>query len=135
MRNLTTHRQGGFTTLAVEAIDPGIPGEPTYRYDITGFNTAYNHSGVDASGHRSMFTRLPIIFQKGPLFGDTQQNGVSVNALIAVLVDHLTSIQNTEDACFDYQMAVNYLQSAKSHVDRVVHVPYSSYNVIEHETV
>lgn len=126
MRPVTSHKTGGFTTVNIDALDRTAPGVPTYRYDLSGFNTAFNNQATDGSGRAPMVTRLPIVFHNGPLLMDRPQNGVTAEALLAVLTDHLQGLQNSLESCIEYQTALSYLNSAKTALDRKIKVPYVS---------
>lgn len=109
MRQLNTHlSSGGSNVLQVVAVDQPVPGLPTTRYDVTGFNTVYN----PAARQQGQFTRLPIIFATGDAPVDAPQNGVTNEALLAVVADHLRSQQETPEACLEYQMAMDYINAA-----------------------
>lgn len=128
MRQLTRHLENGFTTLQILATDNPPPGEPNRRYDILGFNTAYNPAASDpTAGVPAQFTRLPVVFQRGPLFTDCPQNGVTVQALLAVIEDHLRGEQSGPDACMENHLALQHIQAALEMTNRKVEVPYKSH--------
>lgn len=109
MRQLNTHlSSGGYNALQVVAMDAPAPGHATPRYDITGFNTIYN----PASRQQAQFTRLPIIFSSGQRSIDEPQDGVTEEALLLVIADHLRSRQETPDACLEFKMAQEYVEAA-----------------------
>ena len=130
MRQLNAHLNGGFNTLQIAAIDQPYPGMANCRYDITGFNTVYNPAADDPmSGRPAHFSRLPIIFQNGPLMGDAIQNGVTVAALLAVIEDHLQAKQQGPDACMENQMTLDYVRAALQFANMPTVVPYASQQV------
>lgn len=113
MRQLDTYLPiGGYNALHVAAVDRPNPGFANYRYDITGFNTVYNSAAANGGGLPAHFTRLPIIFHSGAYQADMPLNGVTPDALVAVIVHHLTGLQNSPEACMEYQMAKEYLEAA-----------------------
>lgn len=132
MRQLNAHLNGGFNTLQITAMNNPVPGLPNYRYDITGFNTAYNPAADDPmTGRPAHFSRLPVIFQNGPLLGDAIQNGVTVPVLLAILEDHLQGIQMGPDACMEHQMTLDYVRAALQFANMKTEVPYASQQVYE----
>lgn len=109
MRQLNTHlSSGGYNALQVVAVDQPAAGVPTARYDVTGFNTVYN----PAARQQAQFTRLPIVFATGEAPIDAPANGVTNEALLAVVADHLRSQQNSPEACLEFQMAMEYVNAA-----------------------
>ena len=115
MRHLDTHLStGGFNALHVAAVDRPNPGFANYRYDITGFNTVYNSAAAAAGGLPAHFTRLPIIFHSGAQPVDMPLNGVTPEALLMVIEDHLLGLQNSPEACMENQMAMEYVIAARS---------------------
>ena len=127
MRQLTRHLESGFSTLQILATDNPPPGEPNRRYDILGFNTAYNPAASDpTAGVPVQFTRLPVVFQNGPKFTDCPQNGVTVQALLAVIEDHLRGEQCGPEACLENHIALQHIQAALEMTSRKVDVPYKS---------
>lgn len=115
MRQLNVNLAAGYgNNVHVECFDRPQAGSPTVRYDITGFNTAYNAAANDPSGPPAYFTRIPLIFQSGQPGIDAPPNGVTVDALLAVTVDHLHSKQQMLNASEEERMAMVYLQQALS---------------------
>ncbi len=115
MRQLNTHlTTGAFNALQVTAVDNPPPGFANVRYDITGFNTVYNSTAACLGGMPARFTRLPIIFHTGPISYDMPMNGVTPEALLAVISDHLNGLQNSPEACMENQMAKDYVDAALS---------------------
>ena len=126
MRQIDTHLNGGFNTLQITVMDNTPPGFPPCRYDITGFNTVYNAAADDPTGYPAHFTRLPVIFQNGPLLSDVPQNGISENALLAITADHLQCKQAGPNACVEYQMALDYIQAALRILNSKPEIPFTS---------
>ncbi len=113
MRTLTEHLMAeGENPATVIAMDEPLPGFAHMRYDVLGFNTVYNPA-ADVQGTPAHFTRLPIIFQSDPdRPAHLPQDGVSTEALLAVLVDHLQSQLATPQACHEYAAAAQNVQQA-----------------------
>lgn len=113
MRKLTEHLVAeGENPLSVVVMDSPLPGYASTRYDITGFNTVYNQA-ADTGGAPAHFSRLPVIFSSDPdRPGYLPQDGISTEALLAILADHLQSQQHTPHACQEYGVAQNAVQEA-----------------------
>lgn len=113
MRKLTEHLAAeGENPLVVVAMDSPLPGYASTRYDVTGFNTVYNQA-ADSGGAPAHFSRLPVIFSSDPdRPGYLPQDGISTEALLAILADHLQSQQHTPNACFEYGAALDNVQNA-----------------------
>lgn len=119
MRQLDTHlSSGGFNALHVSAVDHPHPGYANHRYDITGINTIYNPAAASNGGIPAHFTRLPIIFHSGPQMVDQPLNGVTPEALLLILADHLHGLQNSPDACVENQMAMEFILNAKGMLEQ-----------------
>ncbi len=114
MRRLNSHlSSGGFNQLQIAAVDHPAPGHANGRYVISGFNTAYNPSAADPhSGFPAQFTSLPIIFQDEYARPDAPPNGVTEEALLAVVADHLHGKQLGPNNCMENQMALDYILAA-----------------------
>ena len=110
---------GPDNTLQVVATDMPPMGMPNCRYDIMGFSTVYNPAADDSSGYPAHFTRLPVIFQNGPLQEDVPQNGVTPQALLAVIADHLHGKQMGMEASPENQAAMMYVVAAMEQLNSV----------------
>lgn len=95
MRKLTDHKTNGVNeSLEITVMDEPGSGGASHRYDITGFETSKNPSATDAQGYMPHFSRLPIVFQNGGLQEVGCANGVSHEALLAIVIDRLKSYQS-----------------------------------------
>jgi hypothetical protein len=109
MREITDHIVEGDSAnhqLKIEVVDEHGQGGANHLYEISGFKT-----GSDASwSHRSRGL-CSILFQNGPPkeFG---VNGVTNEALLAVVIDRLRSFQNGPFACKDNEDAYAHCMSA-----------------------
>jgi hypothetical protein len=79
-------------------------------YEISGFNTAHNPLAPTHNGVRMRQSKLPIVFHSG-LEGD-QDDGVRVEALLAVCEDHLNTHRNTPGASDVFAEASSKIRSA-----------------------
>lgn len=95
MRELTDHKVNGLNeALTVTVRDEPGQGGACHRYDVTGFDTDKNPSATaPESGYKASFSRLVIIFQNGPIKEVGGVNGISQEALLAIVIDRLRSFQ------------------------------------------
>jgi hypothetical protein len=111
MKEITTHVPVGLTprtlSLDIHAVDEPGSGGAHHRYDITGFDTATNPSSRDPIGYVSSFSSCIILFQNGPLLTPVEQypNGVTHEALLAIVADRLTDFQAGPFACDENAVA------------------------------
>lgn len=95
MRKLNDHIVEGDSAnhqLTIEVKDAPGQGGANHRYEITGFDTETNGSSSDGFGYKASFSREVVLFQNGPIkeFG---VNGVTHEALLAIIIDRLRSFQ------------------------------------------
>ncbi len=99
MRELTSHKVNGLNdVLRVTACDEPGPGNSCHTYRIE--PTVGNATGV------------VIQFQNGPLAETVYPNGLSNEALLAVVEDHLKGFQSGQYACRENALALTHLQEA-----------------------
>lgn len=111
-RQLTDHLVGGLNEkLEIHVRDEPGPGGANHRYDIVGFDTEGNPSRVDKEGYRSSFSRLIVLFQHGPL-GEAGSNGISNEALLAILIDRMRGFQSGPFSCRENAIALTKLEEA-----------------------
>lgn len=113
MRTLTDHVVDGDSAnhqLTIDVTDEPGQGGANHRYEITGFDTESNVSN-SVNGYRSRFSRDVILFQNGPIkeFG---VNGLTQEALLAIVIDRLRSFQAGPFACAQNQSALEHCQVA-----------------------
>lgn len=111
MRTLTDHKLTGLNE-ALEITVEDMPGQggACHRYDITGFDTEKNPSSVRQDGYKSSFSRTIILFQNGPIQEVGGVNGVSQEALLAILIDRLRSFQAGPYACRENAIALTHFE-------------------------
>lgn len=110
---LTSHRVNGCNeALVIEVVDEPGSGGANHRYDISGFDIDSNPS-KDPPVWSVPFTRLPILFQNGPIQPGQIPNGVTNEALLAVLIDRLTKFEGGPFACFENDLALMLLIGAQ----------------------
>lgn len=106
MRTITDHKLNGLNdALAVIATDAPGPGGANHNYQITGWKV--DPSGVLANPDLVGITR--IYFQNGPI-AEAGINGVSNEALLAILIDRMRGFQHKrkEDGTFDFNSRGEY---------------------------
>lgn len=105
-RELTSHRVNGCNEkLHVEALDGPGPGGASHLYGIGGF-TRRNDAGTDDE------TYLKLHFQNGPI-KEVGTNGVTHEALLAILIDRLQGFQKGPYASRDNAVALTKLEEAQ----------------------
>jgi hypothetical protein len=95
MRELKDHIVEGDllqNQLKIEVTDEPGAGGANHRYEVTGFDTGKNPSYTDKNGYSARFTRLLILFQNGPI-KESEVNGITQEALLAIVIDRLRSFQ------------------------------------------
>jgi hypothetical protein len=112
MRKLTDHIVEGDSAnhqLSVIVEDDPGAGGACHRYTIEGFNASTNM----AWDHRSKTapTVEVLLFQNGPI-GEVGVNGVTHEALLAVLIDRLRSFQAGPYAGRENALALTHLEEA-----------------------
>lgn len=97
-REITSHKLNGLNeVLRVTAVDEPGSGGANHIYDVT--PTVGNAMG------------LRIEFQNGPL-NETPPNGLSNEALLAVVIDRLQGFQSGEYKCRENAIALTHLEDA-----------------------
>ena len=103
-RELTSHKVNGLNdALAIEALDEPGPGGACHLYSI--------RTDEPRSEYQAPAVRTDIAFQKGPI-GEVGINGISNEALLAIVEDRLAGFQSGPFACGSNQMALIHVQSA-----------------------
>lgn len=114
IRELTSHKVNEANKqLKIEVLDEPGSGGASHLYKISGFNAATDASdlwGYPADG-------MAILFQNGPI-AETGVNGVTHEALLAVLIDRLSGFQDGPYACEENRQALFCIQSAKEWLHR-----------------
>lgn len=100
MRELTSHKVNGLNeALVVEVLDEPGQGNACHRYAIT----------YKGTGKRP--TPCRIDFQNGPI-SEHEINGISNEALLAIVEDRLLGFQSGEFSCRENAVALTKLQEA-----------------------
>ena len=78
--------------LSVLALDEFGSGGASHSYVIDGFNTASNPSAVTPHGKPITMRSTKLLFQNGPI-SEVGVNGITHEALLAILIDRLRGFQ------------------------------------------
>lgn len=107
MRALTMHQVAGAETdlKVIVADEPGCGGA-NHKYVITGFDTRSN-----ASEEHRPTSEMRILFQNGAI-PEKGVNGVTHEALLAILFDRLSGFQQGQFACDDNARALDHIDKA-----------------------
>lgn len=93
-RELESHKPNTATNqLSIHATDDPGAGGANHRYFISGYDCTTNPSGDPRALHDT-----PIVFQNGPL-KEAGPNGVTNEALLAIVEDRLVAFQAGKFAC------------------------------------
>ena len=104
MRELTSHKVNGLNDrLTIEVNDHPGNGGACHRYTIKGGDLSY--MSVDE------FVHCQIRFQNGPI-AENKVNGVSNEALLAIIEDRLLGFQSGNYACRENAIALTKIQEA-----------------------
>lgn len=118
MRTITDHIVEGDSAnhqLSIEVMDSPGQGGANHRYRISGLDTETNAS--EDSPYLGGAKSAVILFQNGPIkeFG---VNGVTQEALLAIVIDRLRSFQDGPFACDDNEHAMRNCQAALAYLQK-----------------
>ena len=110
MREITTHRTGSDLNdnIRVSALDGPGPGGASHEYAVVLVKGTETISGT--VGDTPVLLEH-IIFQKGPV-KESGFNGVSDEALLAILIDRLEGFQSGKFACDENERTLDHLRAA-----------------------
>lgn len=104
MREITSHKVNGLNeSLRVEVLDAPGAGNASHVYGIT--------STEPRSADTPPAVMLPVRFQNGPI-GEAGVNGISQEALLAIVCDRLESFQKGPYSCRENAIALTKIQEA-----------------------
>jgi hypothetical protein len=104
MRQLTDHKLNGLNDLLdILVLDAPGQGNANHEYRIEAYNDPYEKSGTPVVYQN-------ISFQNGPIkeFG---VNGISNEALLAIIIDRLRGFQSGEYTCEDNKESLLHAES------------------------
>lgn len=114
MRKLTSHIVNPANDkLTIAVLDQPGCGGANHRYDITGFDTENNPIATDAAGYKASFGRTVIVFQNGPI-NEVGVNGITHEALLAILEDRLVGFQSGKFANDYNAKALEHVRAAQA---------------------
>lgn len=113
MRELTSHKPDDANgCLTIKAVDQPRSGGVNHHYQIVGFHIVTNPSLEDAGGFvRSSPSECEIFFQNGPI-KEVGVNGITNEALLAIVEDRLAGFQSGPFACPENAAALGSVRDA-----------------------
>ena len=106
MRELTSHKVNGLNdALKITVLDEPGSGGACHRYEID-----QAADGTETTGGVNPI-RTSINFQNGPIL-EAGINGISGEALLAIVEDRLKCFQSGQYACRENALALTHLQEA-----------------------
>ncbi|MGE0797280.1 MAG: hypothetical protein AB7G13_28710 [Lautropia sp.] len=114
MRQITSHVVNPANDLLkIEVLDEPGHGGACHVYEIAGFDTVTN-SGNVALRYQGMVPSVFIPFQNGPIDAEGNGvNGITHEALIAILIDRLQGFQSGRYNCIENANALLHLEAAQ----------------------
>lgn len=111
MRTLTDHIVSGdqAVQLSINVLDEPGQGGACHLYHIEGFNTASNGSDPFVERYGKASDHSTVIFQNGPI-NEFGVNGVTHEALLAIVIDRLRSFQSGPFACRENAIALTHFE-------------------------
>lgn len=94
--------------LRIEVTDAPGSGGANHSYEVSGFNTATNDR---YPVKQDPLTNLYILFQNGPI-NEKGVNGITQEALLAIVIDRLRSFQAGPFACRENALALTKCEEA-----------------------
>lgn len=111
MREIASHKINGLNeAIQVAALDAPGPGGACHRYRVC-VPMLNPVESFAAENSRRAATYCDINFQKGPI-AENGLNGISNEALLAVLEDRLAGFQSGPYACEENEMALTCVRNA-----------------------
>src|SRR5678816_802195 len=109
MRSINSHKiNPANDKLDITVTDPVGAGGANHRYEIDGADVTRNAS---YPGQPINHNKMIILFQNGPI-GECGVNGVTQEALLAIVIDRLRSFQAGAFACRENALALTKLEEA-----------------------
>lgn len=112
MREIHDHKVNPANdTLKIVAEDNPGSGGANHLYMIRNFNTRTNASDPFVARHGQPSEHTTILFQNGPI-NEVGVNGVTHEALLAVVADRLRAFQSGPYACRENALALTKIEEA-----------------------
>lgn len=103
MHEITSHRVNGLNEcIQITATDNRGPGNANHIYRVHGIRGPLDHQPIPA---------IDIRFQNGPI-NEVGANGISNEALLAIVEDRLKGFQDGKYACRENDIALTKIQEA-----------------------
>lgn len=113
MRELHDHKVNPANDLLkIEVQDEAGPGGASHLYHITGFDSATNPSDPWTERHGQSAKHSTILFQNGAI-GEVGVNGLTHEAVLAIIVDRLRAFQAGPYACRENALALTKIEEAQ----------------------
>ena len=114
MREITSHVVNPANDrLKITVEDEPSQGNACHLYMIRGFDTTTNASDPFVARHGGPAQHATILFQNGPINADgVGVNGITHEALIAILIDRLQGFQSGPYACRENALALTKMEEA-----------------------
>ena len=111
MRTLTDHIVSGdqAVQLTIEVTDEPGAGGANHLYMIRGFDTATNPSDPFKDRYGEAAKHSTVLFQNGPI-KEVGVNGITQEALLAILIDRLRSFQAGPFSCRENAIALTHFE-------------------------
>ena len=120
MRELTDHKVNPSNdTLTITVMDEPGSGGASHRYEISGFMVDTNASGKNPDDFDRLEETRPcvVLFQNGPI-EEVGVNGVTHEALLAIVADRLRSFQKGPYASRYNALALTHIEDAQNWLNR-----------------
>lgn len=114
MRELTDHKTNPANAeLTITVCDQPGAGGANHLYRITGFNADENPATEESVKHEpdDDVARIWVVFQNGPI-GEVGVNGITQEALLAIVIDRLRSFQAGPFSCRENAIALTKCEEA-----------------------
>lgn len=113
MRTLNEHKiNPANDTLSITVMDAPGSGGANHHYRIEGFNTTSNASDPFVERHGGPAEHATVLFQNGPI-PEVGVNGVTHEALLAIVADRLRAFQAGPFACKANACALTHIEEAQ----------------------
>lgn len=114
-RELTSHKVNGCNeSLQICVMDAPGSGGASHAYNVYGFHAKSNPS---ADAFNNDDTCLKVLFQNGPI-KEAGVNGITQEALLAIIEDRLVGFQSGPYACADNAEALDHIRAAMECLQR-----------------
>lgn len=111
VRITTHHINPANEKLVIEPLDEPGEGGANHLYQISGFDTSTNPSCPFVARYGKPANHSTVLFQNGPI-AESGVNGVTHEALLAILIDRMRGFQSGRFACNHNKRALIHLELA-----------------------